>query len=187
MPPTKASNGPNPVGGISSPPATVAVGVGPPGEGVTPSGGGVAPSGVGEPVCSTRVAVGTSSADVVGEATIVGGVGAADGLVGTAVAVAPATTGGVGLGARNLVYTTRPAIAIRPIISRPTKPTTTIRKSLLCPALGFAIFSLPSGTTSVPKPSPAKSLMDGPQTTWGHPPTGRLLHRARQGRSPPSQ
>jgi len=77
-------------------------------------------------------------------ASTTAGLVAVGATVASGVRVASATTVGDEAGARNLVYTTKPAMATKPIISNPTKPKTTARKSLFCPPLGTAIFSLPS-------------------------------------------
>jgi hypothetical protein len=140
-PPRRASRGPKPVGAISSPPSAVGVGVGPPGV-------AVGTTAVGEPSCITLVAVAPSSGGVEVAATV-GALVTVGATVGLGVEVAPATTVGGGVGARNLVYTTKPAMAKRPTISRPTRPITTMMKSLLCPPLGLVIFSLPPGQTDV--------------------------------------
>jgi hypothetical protein len=154
-PPTRASRGPKPVGAISPPPSAVGVGVG-----VGPPGVGVGTTAVGEPSCRTLVAVAPSSGGVE-VATAVEALVAVGATVGLGVEVASATTVAGGVGARNLVYTTRPAMAKRPIISKPTRPITTIMKSLLCPPPGLVIFSLPPGQTDV-APS---SLEPSPKST----------------------
>jgi hypothetical protein len=107
--------------------------------------------------------------------TGVNGLVAVGATVTTGVDVASATTLGEGVGARNLVYTTRPAMATRPIISKPTRPTTTIMNSLLCPPLGLAIFSLPSkqknDAPSLPGMTPLSTLHTAhrPCANWDQP------------------
>jgi hypothetical protein len=166
-PPTRASRGPKPVGAISSPPSTVAVGVG-----VGPPGVGVGTTAVGEPSSTTLVGVAPSCGGVE-VATTVGGLVAVGATVGLGVKVASATTVGEGLGAKNLVYTTRPAMAKRPIISKPTRPITTIMKSLLCPPLGLVIFSLPPRQADVapsslePSPKSTSQIAHWPPAHYG--------------------
>jgi len=69
-------------------------------------------------------------------------------VTGCGVPVTPATTVGDGEGARNLVYTTRPAMDTSPTINNATNPIATITKTLLCDPLGFAIFFLLSEGTA---------------------------------------
>lgn len=177
-PPTRASRGPKPVGAISPPPSAVTVGVGPPGV-------AVATTAVGEPSCTTLVAVAPSCGGVE-VATAVEALVAVGATVALGVEVASATTVGGG-GVRNLVYTTRPAMAKRPTISKPTRPITTMMKSLLCPPLGFVIFSLPPRQTDVAPSSLDPSAMSKPQIAHWPPADYGKIDRVQSSReSPPT-
>jgi len=134
-PTTAASRGPNPVGAISPPPVGVDVGVAPSGAGVT------------EPSSITLVAVGAGPPGVA-VTTGVEGTVAVGVVTGSEVAVTSATTVGDAEGARNLVYTTKPAMDRSPTINNPTSPIATMMKTLLCVPLRFAIFSLLSEGTA---------------------------------------